>query len=168
MATPAQSKTLTKREVIEYLGKSKRTVATYIADGRLPVQYVNGPNGKQAIFAREAVERFKREMDEPMSRAVVPANGQSYSAKPESTELVRASGAVDPFAALATHLAKLATAFPSSDPKPWLTLDEAVEWSGLTRGYLLYLTETDAVCVRDMGKHSRGGRWRFNRAALAK
>ncbi len=74
---PAKSKTLSKREVIQFLGRSKRTVETYIAEGRLPVSYVNGRNGKEAVFQRSDVERFKREMDTPMVRALAVSNPQA-------------------------------------------------------------------------------------------
>lgn len=51
-------------------------------------------------------------------------------------------------------------------PKPWLTLEEAVEYSGLPRGYLLKRAREGwdaAVDVSTGGAHQF---WRFNRAAL--
>jgi hypothetical protein len=52
--------------------------------------------------------------------------------------------------------------------KPWLTLDEAAEYSGLTRAWLLKEAEAGqgAIAIRDMGRFARGGRWRFLRADL--
>jgi hypothetical protein len=179
-AKPAHAETpetMSKAEVCDYVGKSKRTIDSYIATGRLRVGYFNGPNGKTGIFQRADVEALKKDLEAPTYRAVVPPAERERSrdgyqalqivAPPAGAALTQQQPAADAFTALAEHLAKLA-AYPARSPKPWLTLDEAVEWSGLTRGYLLYLTETDAVGVRDMGKHSRGGRWRFNREALAK
>lgn len=54
--------------------------------------------------------------------------------------------------------------------RPWLTLDEAVEFSGLTRPWLLHEAEAGqgSIAIRDMGKHTRGGRWRFFRDDLGK
>jgi hypothetical protein len=49
-------------------------------------------------------------------------------------------------------------------PRPlgrWLTIDEAIEHSHLTRAFLLKAAETGAMTVLDMGKGARGGRWRF-------
>ena len=62
-----------------------------------------------------------------------------------------------------------ATAMPPA-PRPWLTLDEAVEYSGLSRRWLLKEAEAGqgAIEIRDMGKHARGGRWRFLRDDLGK
>ena len=54
--------------------------------------------------------------------------------------------------------------------KPWLTLEEAAEYSGLTRKWLLKEAEAGqgAIAVRDMGGRVRGGRWRFLRADLGR
>lgn len=54
--------------------------------------------------------------------------------------------------------------------KPWLTLNEAVTFSGLTRAWLLHRAETGDLpeWIRDMGKGSHGGRWRFLRSALCR
>lgn len=70
MSIPVKSSTMTKAEVCEFLGKSKRTLDTYMAAGRLPVRYFHGPNGRQSAFDRKAVELFKAELDTPMVRAV--------------------------------------------------------------------------------------------------
>jgi predicted DNA-binding transcriptional regulator AlpA len=64
--TTQPPKTLTKHEVIALLGKSKRTIDTYMSDGRLPYHYVQGPNGKQAEFDAGDVERLKRVLDTPI------------------------------------------------------------------------------------------------------
>jgi hypothetical protein len=165
MATTTQavkSKTLTKREVIEYLGKSKRTVETYISAGRLPVAYVNGPNGKQATFERGEVERFKREMAEPMVRAVVPA-GSNDTAHPGST----AVGPLVRTDALQHFLASVLQAYPAQRPKPWLTLAEAAEFSGLPQSYLLTQARAGSIRAVNVGTPKQQ-RWRFHRAGLAK
>jgi hypothetical protein len=61
--------------------------------------------------------------------------------------------------------------------KPWLTLDEAVEYSGLPRAFLLELLKdaehdsavgfvTTKLPALDVGKGRRGGRWRIARRDL--
>ena len=71
---------------------------------------------------------------------------------------------------------------PLPAPRPWLTVDEAVEFSGLTKQWLRSLAESAVkgavegdltplevrIAIRDMGKGSRGGRWRFHRDSLEK
>lgn len=49
---------------------------------------------------------------------------------------------------------------------PWVTLDQAVELSGLTRRWLLEAAAAGVPWARDMGR-CRGGRWRFHRESLA-
>lgn len=144
---------MTKREVIEYLGRSKRTIETYISEGRLPVVYINGPNGKQAEFDREAVEALKRDLDTPMVRAI-----------PET-----AVQAIAPtLAPLAESLVSALRGFHPELVKPWLTLSEASEYSGLTKAWLMEQGFVHGITVRDMGSGSRGGRWRFFRDDLGR
>ena len=69
---PAQ--TMSKPEVCAFLGKSKRSVETYIATGRLAVGYFHGPNGKTAIFKRADLEALKRTFEEVWERNVNPVN----------------------------------------------------------------------------------------------
>jgi hypothetical protein len=52
---------------------------------------------------------------------------------------------------------------PRPEAKPWLTLEEAADFSGLTQAWLLRQAEGSAPFVLDLGKHSRGGRYRFRR-----
>jgi 3-oxoacyl-ACP reductase-like protein len=66
----AQTKTMSKREVCEYLGKSKRTVETYITRGKLQVKYFNGANGRTAEFQRPDVEALKRGLEEHWDRNI--------------------------------------------------------------------------------------------------
>lgn len=162
----AKTRTMTKRDVIEYLGKSKRTVETYIAGGRLAVAYINGPNGKQATFDRADVERFKREMDEPMARAVAVQQHESNGTAHPSSMAVAPVARPD---ALQQILASLLQGYPMQRPKPWLTLQEAVEFSGLPASYLVQMAENGSGTIRaiDVGRRE-GGRWRFHRASLAK
>src|ERR1035438_6442490 len=58
---------------------------------------------------------------------------------------------------------------PATQP-PWLTIEEAVAWSGLTKRWLLECAKgrllpvdpwAEPHHIRDMGKGTRGGRWRF-------
>jgi excisionase family DNA binding protein len=154
---------LTKREVIEYLGKSKRTVETMIAQGRLPAQYFNGPNGKQAAFARADVERLKGEIETPMVRPAARLEAAVETAKS--------------LAPLAEAIAAaLRTALQADVPKPraWLTLDEAVEYSGLPKSYLLALARGGGDATHrkpDFAVNVGTGTkefWRFNREALSR
>jgi hypothetical protein len=170
---PAKSKTLDKREVIAILGKSKRTVETYIASGRLPCTYVNGRNGKQAYFDPADVARLKREIDNPVSSVAkvrTLAVERQQPAPPAPAALLPPP---DYWADVARLVAALAPA-PVTPPKPWLTLDEAAEFSGLPKSWLLAQARLDAsgyaercISAINVGTEKQV-RWRFNRDALAK
>jgi hypothetical protein len=176
-ALSALSETMSKAEVCAYVGKSKRTIDSYTATGRLRVGYFNGPNGKTGIFQRADVEALKRDLESPTYRAVVPAGsggaahpaGSNDTAHPDSMAVALRSGAVDPIAALAAHLAR---AFPFAlrqpEPrKPWLTLPEAADYSGLPASYLLAQARAASIRAINVGT-AKQQRWRFHRAALAK
>jgi hypothetical protein len=195
-AQAAQPQTMTKKEVIEYLGKSKRTVETLIAAGRLPVSYFNGPNGKQASFEAQAVEHLKVQMETPMVRAR-PAPSETSTANPNSIHdsgatLVLSSPAMT---AVATAMAEavraalqgaaLVAQLPAgpqgaalvAKPKPWLTAEEAEEFSGLPKRWLLKMARDPeagpgihvASCVMAMNVGTENNpKWRFNRGALGR
>jgi hypothetical protein len=147
---------MSKKEVCAYLGKSARTVAGYMADGRLPFRYEPGPTGQQAMFDRSNVERFKGEMVTPTA-----APGKVTADQP-GVSVGRTGG--DLLAALA-GLVELAKKYQSDD-SPWLTLREAARWSNLPASYLLDLAENGSPIAIDVGARHRGGRWRFLRERL--
>jgi excisionase family DNA binding protein len=151
---------MSKPEVCEYLGKSKRTVETMVARGRLGIAYVQGPNGKTAVFRRAEVEALKRDINTPVHRAT-PADGAIAPAVPGPSLALRPA-ASDPFAGLAAHLARLAAAFPSP-PRTvgkWLTLDEAAEASGLPKSWLLAQARGGAEFAMNVGSGKKAA-WRF-------
>ena len=163
---PTNPATMTKAEVQEFLGKSKRSVETYVSDGRLPAKYFNGPNGKTAIFERADVEAFKRSADE-----VWEPNGHG-TANPGSMAVVPARGAVpaaDMFAGLAEHLARLSAAYPPPVPVlgTWATLDDAAKQSGLPKSYLVAQAKSGAPFALNVGSDKRAA-WRFRVEALTK
>ena len=170
---PAKAKTFTKREVIDFLGKSKRTVEIYISDGRLPCQYFNGPNGRTAVFERAAVERLKADLDTPMVRALVaPGDVSRKDAKFTTGSLDDTDGAGNALALLqkpdlanvfASALASFARNTSAPVVKPWLTLQEAVDYSGLPAPYLVRAARKGTIRAVGRGKDRR-----YNREALAK
>jgi hypothetical protein len=153
-------KTLSKKEVIDALGKSKRTVETYIATGRLPCHYVTGANGRQAAFDPADVARLKQDLETPMYRTTeAPAPAEAGNGHSAPGLALRSA---DPFAGLAAHLAKLAAAFPSPPPTvgQWLTLDEAAERSGLPKSWLLAQARSGADFAMNVGSPKKAV-WRF-------
>jgi predicted site-specific integrase-resolvase len=166
-AKPAQSKTLTKREVIELLGKSKRTVETYIASGRLPCEYFNGPNGKTASFKTEDVKRLKLENDTPTP--CVPRVIEKAKREPRLVavaERAAAPLALPPAADLA-FIFERAREYAQLAPKPWLDVKAAADYSGLPASYLVQAAREGKIRAVNVGKGAREF-WRFNREGLSK
>jgi excisionase family DNA binding protein len=52
-----------KTEAAAYLGKSPRTLNTYLASGRLTVRYIKGKTSDQADFDEADLQRLKAELD---------------------------------------------------------------------------------------------------------
>jgi hypothetical protein len=178
---------MSKREVVEYLGKSKRTVETYISSGRLETRYFLGPNGKTAIFERADVEKFKRAMEEPWMPNIKPENLPKPGTKAflgaklaniedamtvitgqadTSRARVPALSSGDPLALMTAALARIVPP-PAPVVKPWLTLSEAVDYSGLPARYLVQSAIEGSIRAVNVGTGDKAF-WRFNREALAK
>src|SRR5215471_20942044 len=136
------SQTLSKREVCAVLGKSKRSVETYVRSGRLPVAYVKGKNGNTAVFQRSAVEQFKKELAEDwrtqpqfskprlITDAPAPAGMKFHGAVAARIERDRETTAA---------LARIAAALPQPvrTLDTYVALDEAAKRSGLPKSYLM-------------------------------
>jgi hypothetical protein len=151
---------MNKREVCDLLGRSKRTVESYIKDG-LPVAYIRGQNGNTAVFDRAAVEAWQRRKDEAWQNEERWHKAKPALAAP-SVAVAPTSAASDPLASLAAHLAKLAAAFPSRPPAvgKWLTLDQAAEQSGLPKSWLLAQARSGAAFALNVGSAKKAV-WRF-------
>lgn len=159
----AKSSTLSKREVIQILGKSKRTVEGYVKTGRLAAQYFTGPNGLQLSFRAEDVERLKRDIDTPVPRVVVVPEAEVPADKPSA-----ALGPHIPDASRFQHfLAEVLRARTVDRLRPWLPLAEAAEYSGLPASYLLAQARAGTMRAVNVGSGTKEF-WRFHRAGLAK
>lgn len=127
---------MSKQEVCDFLGKSKRTVEGYVKAGRLGQQYVDAPNGVRAIFERADVVAFK-----------------------ESAELapVARPALVQPD--LAAHLARL-SADPVAVLGAYVTLDEAAKRSGMPKAWLIAQAKAGVSWAVNAGSEKRAA-WRF-------
>lgn len=110
--------------------------------------------------AQPASNRLKPSQDG--STALAVRNGGGTAAL-QRAGFIAYDGFIEQLARAVDVLAR-----PKPETRPWLTLDEAVAYSGLTRKWLLQNAEMDSNLVLDMGSHARGGRWRFNREGLGK
>ena len=172
----------THTEAAAQLATNERTIRRWIqadrlkagyrpAAGRKPVAVVDPADVERLRGERKTVvivETAAPENSDPAERrrAVGPyLNGRVDTPEP-GTALDR-SRSSDPFAGLAAHLARIAAAFPAPQPKPWLGLAEAAEYSGLPRAWLIAQARSGALRAVNVGQGTRE-RWRFNREALIK
>jgi hypothetical protein len=148
-----------KTEAAEILGVSVRQVEIRAAKGEVRKRILpKKPNERAArvIYLREDLDAI---------RAGKP--NRYGEPKPETALAVTPVSGGDPFAGLAAHLAALSRAFPPPvEKRPWLTLAEASEWSGLPAAWLTARAREGAPYAVNVGQGSKA-HWRFNRAALA-
>lgn len=152
---------MTKSEVCEYLGKSARSVTDYVSAGKLPARYVNGANGRSAVFDRTEVEAFKSSLETPVVKAV--ATVEPHAVSPPAVSNDSFAGFADRLERLTRISAAISPAAP--EPKCWLTLAEACAYTGLSASFLRRQAEGGAPFVINEGSEKQK-RFRFCRAML--
>lgn len=169
---PDPAAPLTKPEVCKLLGKSERTVNTYMADGRLAFRLING----KAHFDPAVVEGLKADLETPVVRGVaapiLPAlavsqksdNGQTGSNG--NGALARIVSTIDPEAARSVAEAFAVALRDGLRPQPppaleaWKTLKEAAEYSGLPPRWLVKQARAGAPWAMNVGTEKTPD-WRF-------
>ncbi len=147
---------ITPKKAAEALGVSERSVYNLCEANKLgyEVQRVKGRKPFRMVNAAD-VERMIGSQVRPMLVSEAPA-----TTAPAVQERTFEDGA----RLMATILKSREL---SAAPKPWLTLDEAAEYSGLPKAYLLTLARGGCDLARNVGTEKRAS-WRFNRDALAR
>jgi hypothetical protein len=156
---------ITKKTAAERAKLSEERIAGLVREVKLHSSKGQDPQSRQTctLIHEGDLERYLHERAHP----------------PQKSEVVRAVNTPDkpntPQLALPSPAPAEASVKPVSVSRPWLTLEEAEEYSGLTKRWLLQCATNElgeesvtaqSVAVRDMGKHSPGGRWRFHRESL--
>lgn len=146
----------TREAAAEYIGASTRKLRRLAHDGEIRRQHIPPAPGRpyqSMVYNAEDVIAYK-------ARA-------SAGDSPDGTPFVSPAASYAPASALPQALELLAKSLaPPPRVKRWLTLDEAIEYSGLPRGYLLKSARA-AVCAfaLNVGTHERP-RYRFDRDQL--
>ena len=137
---------MSKAEVCQFLGKSKRTIETYVTSGKLPCQYFEGPNGKTARFLRADVEAVKAQKAEVFT---------SIAKAAPSTGIALVPAAVTAFTPLADRL--MAAYLASQRPLPvYVSLRDACALTGLSGATIKALASEQAgVKTRPFGNGVR-------------
>ena len=168
---------ITKKEAAARLKLSEPRVAAMAGDSTLQSMKSRNPSTNQVVTLINAVDvervGFEREHPDEVTRAL--ATKPTKPDKPPQAALPAPETEAPSSSSRREFL-------ESIEAQPWLTLDEAAAFSGLTKRWLLALakakwpipiTETGTstvagIAIRDMGKHAPGGRWRFHRESLEK
>jgi hypothetical protein len=156
-----RTKTMTKAEVSEFLGKAKRRIEEYVAAGKLQSSYFpRQGGGRIAMFDRAEVEAFKRTVAAPRTSPAEPkATRETLPAVAPQT------GDITALIGVLTDLIEAIKRGPELPPV--LTVAQASAVTGYPRGYLLRRAREGwdaAVCVS--APDAKSQTWRFNREAL--
>jgi len=159
---------MNKKDASAALQVSIRLVEKYASEGRLgEVKYVRGKTGKQADFDPASVEKLKAEL-ESVDRQLIAPNRRAANldgALSEQTpvlaafmDLVRGamSSQVESLASAAEALRSAAdTPAPRLSEKLTLSLMEAAQLSGLSRGHLRQAIGEKKLKARIIGRGFR-------------
>jgi excisionase family DNA binding protein len=165
-ASSAPSAWLSQKEAAEALGVTDRTVRRLCADGKL------GSRVQPVLGRKPVVMVDQRDVDRILGERVRPLAVVSTERMPEPwpvrslSELPDHGKALTPLAQIVADAIR-SLAAPAS-PKPWLTLDEAVEFSGLPRAYLVRAARNGAAFAKDVSASDKRAAWRFSREGLAR
>jgi hypothetical protein len=132
--------TMNKKEVIDFLGISPRTLTNYVKRGEISVRYERGKNGQVAVFDPDEVKTLKERLSVEHHRpAVLPPQSPD-----RENSLPVQGGTVVPAEYLLQALQTLALASPRKREllitevavKPVLRLKEASLLSGFSEKHL--------------------------------
>lgn len=162
---------LEKEPAAKRLGVGMRQLENRAAKGEIRKSKMERQPHERAarvLYSIQDIDAIKAGKPNQYGEVDAPAEAKSDLQK----QLIKSgdfANSADPFAGLAAHLAKLSAAFPSAaEPaKPWLSLKEAAEYSGLPAAWLLEQARAGQLRAVNTGKGSREF-WKFNRAALEK
>jgi hypothetical protein len=182
---PASTKAewLPKAEAAALLDVAPRTLERHEAKGYIEKRNApRGPlgRGNEVEYSVADILALKagkpnvhaRPVAEESSMALAPVNGSPATVAPSTALARRNDKDAGPFAGLAAQLAGLA-AFaaqygPPAEGKPWLSLREAIDYSGLPKANLLKRARAGTLRAELVSGESAREVWKFNREALAK
>lgn len=142
---------LTKKQAAERLGLSESRIAAMGGDDRdIHIIMSRNPesNQKVTLFHSGDVERIAFERENPAQASKVPAK-------------------LDKPIVASPHYAEKFYGVSPVSPKPWITISEAADYTGLPASILAKLVESGALPAIDCGPRV-GGKWRIKRTDLDK
>jgi hypothetical protein len=165
-----------KQEAAAFLGVSVRQLERLAARGYCEVETRGRDRGrgKMAVYSRVDLLAYKagspNQHAVPVESVDPAAGGAPQSPAGSPLALVRSPKGGDDVRSVALYLAQLvagATAAAPAPARPWLSVEEAAEFSGLPAAFLRRQAAAGVPWVVNVGTDERP-RWRFNRDALAR
>jgi hypothetical protein len=169
---PSSNGWLTKDSAAARLGISVRTLERHIDEKRLSTRLQPEPGRRPRVLVDpHSLDSLAAELSAVRGGGQLAAPAAAAPPAPVgAAELVDQLGpALASFAdRLAAELASAVRPSPAAAApvRPWLTLDEAVEYSGLPKGWLLAQARGGCPVALNVSM-GRGESWRFSRRRLA-
>ena len=152
---------LGKLEAAKLLGVSVRQLELKTAQGKVQkrtLPKLPSERSARVVYFRDDLDAIRA--GRPNSHS---ENGHA-AANGAGKAVARVAPSGDALALLAAALARIA---PAAAPKPWLTLAEAVVYSGLPASYLVRRAREGWTAAIDVGTGDKAF-WRFNREGLTR
>lgn len=164
-----------KKEAMEHLGVSERTLDGYVKKYGLTVQYVPGKTGRRADYDADELAKLKEQLEAPQGSATglsAPTDGEG-AIVPQGGAIVPLRGFAHPTGAPSLlvlapeHFPALAQALiaeregVSVADRLTLDLDGAAALSGLSRGVI-----REAIGKGELHAKKIGRGWKIERVAL--
>jgi len=160
---------LDKYQAAKRLRMHWRSVLLFAKNGTLKATRVRDGQKNQLTtkFAAEDVERLRKDRDRLQKERAAPAI--DIGEKPVKAEPKQALQRLQPSSdvlliGLIDRLAK--NTEPAKRQRPWLTVEEAAEYTGWPLRGAMELIENGQLRHLDFGRGTRGGRYRIKRADL--
>jgi len=157
---------MNKKEAADYLGISTRALEYHVNKGNISARYERGKTGDVAVFEERELRELKAKLQRPARSASAAIVEAPQSPEAETRSLARLSEAPAALAVLERLAAVYESAGRASVPVPvadklTLSLVEASQLSGLSRGHLRQAIDEKKLKARIIGKG-----WRVKRDDL--
>lgn len=155
---PNETEYLSANEAAKILGVAKRTVQLYGQQGKVVTAAgIDSRNQACVLYHAGDLERFRFERAQPPKKRdiVVSEAPRKPARKPDALQTTQ--GAMIPQVGIIEKAAPPAT-------RPWMALDEAERYIGLSRKLLLGLIRTGKLPALE--DHVKADRWRVHREDL--
>jgi excisionase family DNA binding protein len=150
-----------KESAAKFLNISTRTLQRYTTQGKISVSYRHGKTGAEADYDEGELQIFKEQQESVTYQpAQAIGNGQTQTLAPIAKGVGAIAGA-ERLAAVLDLLQQPARKSVPIESKLTLSLVEAAELSGLSKGYLL-----DAIKGKKLKARKLGRGWRMKREDL--